>query len=150
VLSALVGLVIALGLVFGSIFVGGSPLCFILFPALIIVIGIALGLRLVSCGACDLARALSCLCLLISKPTDSSSLRRSAQVQRYLISYLYAGGILGALIGFIQMAHNLPDMDQLLPSMAINAPTLFYAVFLSECVVRPVVHKIESATKAEN
>ena len=149
--SALVGLVITMTLVFGSIGIGGgSAQIFVFFPLLIIVVGIALGLSLISCGVRDLLSAVSPLRVLVSMPSDGTSLRRSAQVHRYLISYLYAGGAFGSLIGFIQMANNLSDMTDILPGLSRIALTLFYAVFLSECFFRPAAHKIESAIKTFN
>jgi len=85
--SALVGLVITMTLVFGSIGIGGgSAQSFVFFPLLIIVVGIALGLSLISCGVRDLLSAVSSLRVLVSMPSDGTSLRRSAQVHRYLIS----------------------------------------------------------------
>ena len=147
-ISALVGLFVTLVLIFGAIAVGGgSAQGFVHFPSLIIVTGIAVGLSLVSCGVRDLWRALSSLSVLVSAPPDSIPLRRSAKVLRCLISYLYAGGALGALIGFIQMARNLPELKVLPIGLSVIAVTLLYPVFLSECFLRPAAHKIESATK---
>ena len=150
-ISALLGLAITMVLVFGSISIGGgSAQSFVFFPSLIIVTGIAVGLSLVSCGIRDLLAALSSLSVLVSMPSNCMPLLRSAQVLRCLPSYLYAGAAFAGLIGFIQMATNLSDMNALLPGLSRIALGFFYAVFISECFIRPAAHKMELAIKTYN
>ena len=150
-ISSVIGLGLTLVIIFCSITVGvDSVKSFVFFPSLIIIVGIALGLSLLSFSVRELLSAFSSLRVLISVPTDCTVHRQNAKVHRCLISYLYAGGALASLIAFIQMAYNVTDIKDIVPGLGVIALGFFYAVFLSECFLRPAAHKIESKSLQYN
>jgi len=146
-ISKFFGITVALGLVFGSIWAGGSGVTFIHFPSLIIVIGVAAGLCSMSCGLNGLFSGIRALFVM---PSDSASFRLVANVLRCLAIYTYAGVIIGTMIGLIQMANNMSDLEHLGPGLAYAILTLFYAIVISECVFRPNAHRIEAAINTNN
>ncbi len=142
-----IGITVALGLIFGSIWAGGSGVAFIHFPALIVVIGIAVGRCSISCGLNNLVSGIRALFVM---PRDATSLSFVANILRRLAIYTYAGGIIGTMIGLIQIGNNTSEHHALGPGLAYAFLTLFYAVVISECILRPNAHRIETALNSDH
>jgi chemotaxis protein MotA len=58
-------------------------------------------------------------------------------------SFSPAYGMIGTLIGLINMLGNLTDMDSLGPNMAIALVTTFYGVILANLVFTPIAKKLK-------
>jgi flagellar motor component MotA len=135
-------LLLTLGLT-AAIMMGGSPLLFINIPSAIIVGLCTLTLGLTTFGATDFLRSAFAARLLIFKLPLSDHKKEHAQILRSLIIYTYAGGIIGFTIGLIQMLATLDDPSTIGGALAINTIAPFYAVILSECILRPAARRIE-------
>lgn len=64
-------------------------------------------------------------------------------------SFAPAFGMIGTLIGLINMLGNLTDMDALGPNMAIALVTTFYGVILANLVFTPLAKKLKTVGDAE-
>lgn len=71
-----------------------------------------------------------------------SILRKAAEVSP-------AMGLIGTLIGLVQMLANLEDPSTIGPAMAVALLTTFYGAVLSYMVFTPIATKLERNTKAE-
>lgn len=69
-------------------------------------------------------------------------LRKAAEVSP-------AMGLIGTLIGLVQMLANLEDPSTIGPAMAVALLTTFYGAILSYMIFTPIATKLERNTKAE-
>ncbi len=67
----------------------------------------------------------------------------------YLASMAPAFGMLGTLIGLINMLRNLSDVSSLGPNMAIAIITTFYGSFVANYFCMPVVNKLKLRSSQE-
>ncbi|HYN38266.1 MAG TPA: MotA/TolQ/ExbB proton channel family protein [Rhodospirillales bacterium] len=70
-------------------------------------------------------------------------LRRSAAVLRRAADYAPAMGLIGTLIGLVQMLGQLSDPHRIGPSMAVALLTTFYGAVLANMVCSPLAVKLE-------
>ena len=66
-----------------------------------------------------------------------------------MASYAPAFGMIGTLIGLINMLKKLNDPDKIGPSMAVALVTTFYGVILANLVFTPISKKLKAITAAE-
>jgi chemotaxis protein MotA len=69
--------------------------------------------------------------------------RRSAAVLRRAADYAPAMGLIGTLVGLVQMLGHLDDARQIGPSMAVALLTTFYGAVLANMVLSPLAVKLE-------
>jgi len=85
--------------------------------------------------------------------TDLDFLReRHAEVRAVLeaaASYSPAFGMIGTLIGLINMLQNLNDMDALGPSMSVALVTTFYGSMLANLIFMPLSRKLKAVGNRE-
>jgi chemotaxis protein MotA len=74
---------------------------------------------------------------------------KSAGVLRKAAEYSPAMGLIGTLIGLIQMLGNLDNPSAIGPSMAVALITTFYGAILSNMVFSPLASKLERNTQEE-
>lgn len=67
-----------------------------------------------------------------------------------MASYAPAYGMIGTLIGLINMLKNLSDYGALGPNMAIALVTTFYGVVLANLIFTPIAKKLKAQSDAEN
>ena len=72
----------------------------------------------------------------------SSVLRRAAEVAP-------AMGLIGTLVGLVQMLANLEDPASIGPGMAVALLTTFYGAILANVVLTPLVTKLERLSEEE-
>ena len=105
------------------------------------------GLRLIAEGATDsdISRILSNEAQQISQARNRSItiLRRGAGLSP-------AMGLIGTLVGLVQMLAQLEDPSTIGPSMAVALLTTFYGVILSNMVFTPLVSKLEQNSEEED
>ncbi len=103
-------------------------------------------------------------CQLIADNADPEMIQESLRIeisamkQRHTISqdvfkrmaaYAPSFGMIGTLIGLVQMLSRLDDPDQIGPSMAIALLTTFYGALLATLIFLPVAGKLRSRTLEE-
>ena len=78
---------------------------------------------------------------------------RHSQGQAIILSmsaYSPAYGMIGTLIGLINMLKDLSDMNKLGPSMAVALVTTFYGVVLANLVFTPIAKKLKVQSDMES
>jgi chemotaxis protein MotA len=73
----------------------------------------------------------------------SDRLRRSAAVLRRAADYAPAMGLIGTLIGLVQMLGQLSEPQRIGPSMAVALLTTFYGAVIANMVCSPLAVKLE-------
>lgn len=75
--------------------------------------------------------------------------RRSASILRRAAETAPAMGLIGTLIGLVQMLANLQDPESIGPSMAVALLTTFYGAILGTAVLSPMAAKLERNSNEE-
>jgi len=68
---------------------------------------------------------------------------QDVRMLRGLITFTYAGAVMGIFIGGIQMLATLDRPSQIGGSIAIALVTVFYALVIAELILRPALRRIE-------
>lgn len=129
---------------------GGSVTHFINIPSIVFVTCVALGLQLATVGGTALSDLSLGLRLLFFESPPSALRAGLATDLRAFARYLYVAGILGSIIGLIQMLASFSDWSSLSFALVTMALTPFYATILAECVVRPCANRIDYLRMHEN
>lgn len=74
---------------------------------------------------------------------------KSASILRKAAEYAPAMGLIGTLIGLVQMLGNLEDPSTIGPSMAVALLTTFYGAILANMVFSPMASKLERNSAEE-
>lgn len=74
---------------------------------------------------------------------------KSANVLRRMAEFSPAMGLIGTLIGLVQMLGNLQDPASIGPSMAVALLTTFYGAVLANMVFMPIAAKLERNSNEE-
>lgn len=75
--------------------------------------------------------------------------RRSANILRRGAEIAPAMGLIGTLIGLVQMLANLQDPESIGPAMAVALLTTFYGAILGTAVLSPMAAKLERNSNEE-
>ncbi len=75
--------------------------------------------------------------------------RRSASILRRAAEIAPAMGLIGTLIGLVQMLANLQDPETIGPAMAVALLTTFYGAILGTAVLSPMAAKLERNSNEE-
>jgi flagellar motor component MotA len=140
----IVGLLIVMVLVMMGVTNGGDLSHIVDVPSLIIVAGVTLGLCLQ--GGLPLGMVAKSL---FGAEYQGAELRAVIQAWQHLRTYVMATGVLGALIGAINMFQNLDDYAAFFPGTATAVITIFYAMILSYFVFLPLQHRLEKQLDSE-
>ncbi len=82
--------------------------------------------------------------------TASSRVQRSVSVLRKAAEVAPAMGLIGTLIGLVQMLGNLDNPGAIGPAMAVALITTFYGVLLANVVFNPLASKLERNATEEH
>lgn len=82
--------------------------------------------------------------------TASARVQRSASVLRKAAEIAPAMGLIGTLIGLVQMLGNLDNPGAIGPAMAVALITTFYGVLLANVVFSPLASKLERNAAEEH
>ena len=140
--SGFIGMLLVFGLILPAIFLGGGSGFFNL-PSLIICIFMPFALALASAGSSDLGNALRAFRCFFVSPRETDLAARNAQVLRDMISYAYAAGVIGSMIGWIQILRASIRPENTPLGFAVSILTILYAIIISECILRPAARRIE-------
>jgi flagellar motor component MotA len=102
-----------------------------------------LALAITSTGAPDLNNALRALRCLFLSPREEDLRPRNSEVLRYMITYAYTAGVIGAMIGWIQILMAGIETGNMPLAFAVSMLTIFYSVIIAECILRPAARRIE-------
>lgn len=141
--SGSIGMLLVFCLVAFAIVLGDGG-TFFNIPSLVICIGLPIGLSMASSGAADTAAALRSLRCLLILPRAADVTVRNSQVLRHMVSYSYAAGIIGAMIGWIQLLRQVEELSNIHLGLSLSLLTMFYSIIISECILRPGARQIES------
>ena len=61
-----------------------------------------------------------------------------------MISYVYAAGVIGASIGWIQILRQFNDLSTHPLCFSLGILTILYAIIISECILRPATRRIDA------
>jgi chemotaxis protein MotA len=75
---------------------------------------------------------------------------RGQEVLKQLGTYCPAFGMIGTLIGLVQMLQNMDDPSSIGPAMAVALLTTFYGSLLANIVWLPMAKKLEERSNDEN
>jgi chemotaxis protein MotA len=75
--------------------------------------------------------------------------RRSANILRRAAEISPAMGLIGTLIGLVQMLANLSDPESIGPAMAVALLTTFYGAIMGTAVLSPMAAKLERNSNEE-
>ena len=89
---------------------------------------------------------------ILRQELDSMMLRheKSVSVLKKGAEYAPAMGLIGTLIGLVQMLGNLEDPSTIGPSMAVALLTTFYGALLANMVFSPLAAKLERSSAIED
>jgi flagellar motor component MotA len=141
--SALVLLVV---IVLAAIMMESNLWAFVDVRTLMLVLGISLGGTLWLNSVNDFLE--SCRDWLANEELDEAGRERSHRVFTQMANFTVAGGVIGVLIGLIQMLQNLSDPTAIGPSMAGALLSLLYAVLFGEILLRAVAEDCLSRDKS--
>lgn len=141
--DGVIGILTAITLLILVTVLGGLLGIFVNIPSIVVVAGLSLGLQLATTGSRALLRTLSAFRVFVIEVAPATLRQEDAAQLRGLTLHLYAAGVIGTLIGWIQILANIDDWSQLGPAVAVSLLTLFYALVLSECLVRPCADRVE-------
>jgi len=126
----LIGLLGVLFVIVGAIVLGGSALAFIHMPSIVFMFGVTFFILLATFGT-DFLRFIP-QSMLTFVSLDAKPNPRFAEIALFASRYIIGAGLIGLLIGLIQMLQNLSDPASLGMGMAVALLTVFYAIVLSE------------------
>ncbi len=75
---------------------------------------------------------------------DSATADEAARALRGLGSSFVSAGVIGTIIGLINIGNNLDDYDSLLPGLATAAITLYYGLFIKYAITEPLRRSVEN------
>jgi flagellar motor component MotA len=124
----------------------GSPLMgFVNAPSAVLVLGIGFGGTLWVNSVNDCLE--SCWDWLGNEELDEAGRERAHRVFTHMADFTVAGGVVGVLIGLVQMLQNLEDPSAIGPAMAVALLSLLYAVLFGEILLRAVAEDCRNRGK---
>lgn len=144
--SGVVGLGMVALAIGAAISWGGLFPIFFNIPSAVICVAVPAGLGIAAFGLRDFFHGIGTLRFFALEMTPDAVRERDGTVIRGLIPFVYASGVLGTLIGVVQMLATLDDPAQVGAGMAVALLTVLYAVVGAECFLRPTLRHIEHTT----
>ena len=126
----LIGLMGVLIVISGSIVIGGGAQIFIHIPSMAITFGIAFFVLLATFGTDFLKFIPQSILTFVSRDPKPNPI--FAEIALFASRYIIGAGLIGMVIGLIQMLSNLSDPSGIGAGMAVALLTSFYAIITSE------------------
>lgn len=111
-----------------SILICASPMVFIDFPSLLIIVLLTVPMLMAAGLGGDLIRAFKVM-VRKNHPYTDTELQRALHAVEYTIKLLWYAGFTGAIIGLVSILCNLSNPEQLGPIASVMLLTIFYALF---------------------
>ena len=120
---------------------GGAVHLFIDYPSLTIVLGITCFFTFAHHTAGGTVAAFKAA--LSNQALTVEEMQRHERVLSTMRTLASAAGVLGSLIGFVNMLANLDDPKNIGPAMAVAMLTLFYGVIIAELCIGPLISRMK-------
>ena len=143
----LIGLIGVIFIIVGAIAVGAGWQIFINPVSLMFALGITFFLLLATFGKDFLKFIPDCLIMLVS--TCENPNPRLAEIAAFGSRYVVGAGVIGALIGLIQMLSNLSSPESIGVGMATALIVPFYAIVVSEIFFAYLYKAYSDGSKTE-
>ena len=114
----------------GAILIGGGAQVFIHIPSMAITFGITFFVLLATFGTDFLKFIPESILTFVS--SNSKPNLRFAEIALFASRYIIGAGLIGMVMGLIQMLRNLSRPEQIGSGMAVALLTAFYAIVASE------------------
>ena len=137
-LSGLLGF----GMIAAAISLGSPPSSFINVPSLLIVLGGTLLLSLAHHAPQDLWEAHRAS--LGHAELHASVAARHMAVLQTMRVLAIGTGLVGTIIGLVQMLQNMEDPSKIGPAMAVALLTAFYGIAWAELLLAPLINRLAS------
>ena len=134
--------VFGIGFVLSGIMLGGSLGTFVDLPSIAIVSGITVFFTLAFHGVTPTLGALNAGFSSDRLPAEHA--RRDVRILLTARMLASASGVIGTLIGCVNMLANLDDPTKIGPAMAVALLTLLYAVCLAEGLFGPLINRLRN------
>ncbi len=138
------GWLLAASMVHMAILAGGSVALFINAPSAILVLGVSYFVGIAAHGWRDFNCSIKALLYAYRKRVPSSLGMIHIHIIRSMRVYVVLSGLLGFLVGLVQMLNNLDDPSKIGPALAVAILTVFYSVLLILLVFQPALSFLES------
>jgi hypothetical protein len=139
--STVLGVGIAGGIILLVIAMGGAPGIWVHLPSFLFSVGLIVAPTLTAYGVRALCHALwSIRVLIVNVSPDRISLR-DASILRDLSVRLHLAGVIGTLIGLVQLLASIDDPSQLWGGLAVSLLPLFTAFIIAEVILRPAAQR---------
>ena len=138
---------IGIGLIIGGITMGGTIAIFIDMPSLAIVTGVTVFFTFAHHSPKEAANALRNA--FGKAPVPATEAQRSIRVLWTARSLASASGVIGSLIGFVNMLANMDDPKSIGPAMAVALLTLLYAVLIGEGLIGPLINRLRNRVEGD-
>ncbi len=136
-----------IGLIISGILMGGSIALFINLPSVAIVVGFTVFFTFAYHSAGKTLEAFFTAFGKEKLPADEA--QQHLRVLWTARSLASASGVIGSLIGFVNMLANMDDPKNIGPAMAVALLTLFYAVLIAEGIVGPLINRLRNRVEGE-
>jgi len=140
----IVGWLLAVSMVYAAILVGGSIGQFINMPSILIVLGLSYFLGIAAYGWRDFNYSVKALLFVYRRKVPSTLGIRHVNIIRNMRWYIMSSGLLGFLVGLVQMLANLDDPAAIGPAAAVAMLTIFYSVVLILFICQPALSFLEN------
>jgi len=135
--SGILGLGAALGLVVCTVVCGKTGAFYVSAAGVVFCLGLTLAIGIASFGVGDVLHAVAALRALVVALKPGAVSGRDVEVMRGLVTPLYAAGMIGTLIGMVQMLATLEDPSQLGAGTGVALLTILYSAVGAELLLRP-------------
>ena len=137
VLRSLISAAVFTGIVISAIHMGGSVASFIDIPSLTLVLGCLAAGTTWSFSFDQIANAFR---VALQGNANESKARQAHLVFVKMSDFSIGAGLIGTLIGLVQMLKNLDDPTVIGPAMAVALLTLLYGIILGAFVFRSMAN----------
>ena len=148
-LSGFFGFLLLAMIMGGDVALADDMFAFAYLPAFLVTVFGSLALSYLAYGALDTIRALQSLAWLLKNPGPDADAAGLVRVLKGNLTHLYACGATGTFIGLVKMLDFQARTDsagwQASPILVTLLP-LFYALVLSEFLVRPAARHVQHLT----
>jgi len=143
----IVGFVTGFGLLACGILLGGSLASFFNIPSILIVVGCALAFTVSAHSLADIGQTMRAASG--SAPISAVDFHRHDAVLETLSNTSIAAGLIGTLIGLVQMLSKMDDPTAIGPAFAVALLTLLYGAVLSGFVFTPMRGRLRRRSTLE-
>ena len=136
---------LGISMVLAGVLLGGTLAAFIDLPSVAIVFGCTTFFTFAYHSVGDTIRAFSVA--LSSKDISAAEAQQHVRTLSTVRILASASGVVGALIGMVNMLANMDDPRAIGPAMAVALLTVLYGVIIAELFVGPLINRLRNRAK---